>query len=296
MKFNRLIYVSLSALIAIGLASCGPSTSDKEKNSADGFDQTDSLQGQIDDLLNNMPSPSEIPYMLQTTGAEFNESLINPRDKADQYASITNKAALNLGVYAADIGYLVSYDKTQEAIDYLNAAKALADGLGVIGSFDLEVLNQFEKNISNKDSLSRLLDRTVKKTEDYLKDDNRNKLSAMIVTGSFIEGLYISTGLVKTYPKDLLPDDAKNLILTPLIRVVLDQKRSVSELLTMLGSIEQVEPVTTMVADLKALEAQYAALNIEEQIKNNKANLVLSDKNLIEITKIVEKLRKDITN
>jgi hypothetical protein len=295
MKFNRLIYVSLSALIAIGLASCGPSTSDKEKNSPE-FDQTDSLQGQIDDLLNNMPSPSEIPYMLQTTGAEFNESLINPRDKADQYASITNKAALNLGVYAADIGYLVSYDKTQEAIDYLNAAKALADGLGVIGSFDLEVLNQFEKNISNKDSLSRLLDRTVKKTEDYLKDDNRNKLSAMIVTGSFIEGLYISTGLVKTYPKDLLPDDAKNLILTPLIRVVLDQKRSVSELLTMLRAIEQTEPVTTIVADLKDLETQYAALNIEEQIKNNKANLVLSDKNLIEITNIVEKLRKNITD
>jgi hypothetical protein len=277
------------------LASCGPSTSDKEKNAPES-DQTDSLQGQIDDLLNNMPSPSEIPYMLQTTGAEFNESLINPRDKADQYASITNKAALNLGVYAADIGYLVSYDKTQEAIDYLNAAKALADGLGVIGSFDLEVLNQFEKNISNKDSLSRLLDRTVKKTEDYLKDDNRNKLSAMIVTGSFIEGLYISTGLVKTYPKDLLPDDAKNLILTPLIRVVLDQKRSVSELLTMLRAIEQTEPVTTIVADLKDLETQYAALNIEEQIKNNKANLVLSDKNLIEITNIVEKLRKNITD
>ena len=50
-----------------------------------------------------------------------------------------------------------------------------------------------------------------------------------------------------------------------------------------------------MTADLKALEAQYAALNIEEQIKNNKANLVLSDKNLVEITNIVEKLRKSIT-
>jgi len=295
MKFNRLICVSLSALIAIGLASCGPSTSDKGKDS-DQFNQADTLKDQIGDLLNNMPSPSEIPYMLQTTGAEFNEGLVNPKDKADQYASITNKAALNLGVYAADIGYLVSYDKTQEAIDYLNAAKSLADGLGVIGSFDLEVLNQFEKNISNKDSLSRLLDKTVKKTEDYLKDDNRNKLSAMIVTGSFIEGLYISTGLVKSYPKDLLPDDAKNLILTPLIRVVLDQKKSVSELLTMLNAIEQAEPVTTIVADLKALEAQYAALNIEEQIKNNKANLVLSDKNLVEITNIVEKLRKYITD
>ena len=134
-----------------------------------------------------------------------------------------------------------------------------------------------------------------KKTEKYLKDDNRNKLSALVVTGSFIESLYISTGLVKTYPKDLLPTDAKNLILTPLIRVVLEQKKSVSELLKMLSAVEQTEPVTTIVADLKALETQYAALNIEEQIKNNKANLVLSDKNLVEITNIVEKLRKSIT-
>jgi hypothetical protein len=295
MKFNRLICVSLSALIAIGLASCGPSSSDKVKNSDD-FNQADSLDDQIKGMVFTMPPPSEIPYMLQTTGAEFNESLINPRTKADQYASITNKAALNLGVYAADIGYLVSYDKTQEAIDYLNSAKSLADGLGVIGSFDLEVLNQFEKNISNKDSLSRLLDRTVKKTEQYLKDDNRNKLSAMIVTGSFIEGLYIATGLVKTYPKDLLPEDSKNLILTPLIGVVLKQKAAVSDLVKMLNAVEQDEPVATIVADLKALEAQYAALNIDEQIKNNKANMVLSDKNLVEITNIVEKVRKIITD
>src|SRR6186713_1191362 len=193
MKFNRLICVSLSALIAIGLASCGPKSSDKEKDTPE-VGQADSLKGQIEGLMDDMPAPSEIPYMLQTTGAEFNESLINSRDKADQYASITNKAALNLGVYAADIGYLSSYDKVQEAIDYLQSAKTLADGLGVIGSFDVEVLKQFEANISNKDSLTHLLDRTIKRTQSFLMDDNRNKLSAMVITGSFVEGLYIATG------------------------------------------------------------------------------------------------------
>ena len=49
----------------------------------------------------------------------------------------------------------------------LNSAKALADNLGVIGSFDVEVLNQFEANISNKDSLTHLLDRTMKRTADF---------------------------------------------------------------------------------------------------------------------------------
>jgi hypothetical protein len=280
------------------LASCGSSSSDKDKNSSEFKEAEQSLKEQIEEVIYNIPSPSEIPYLLQATGAEFNESLLNPRTKVDQYASRTDKAALNLGVYAADIGYLSSYDKTQEAIDYLNSTKTLADNLGVIGSFDVEVLQKFEANISNKDSLTRLLDRTIKRTESYLVDDKRNKLSALVVTGSFVEGLHISTGLIKSYPKDLLPDDKRNLVLTPLIRVVLEQKKSVSDLLKMLtsSSVEQTEPITSIVGDLKSLEKAYAELNIEEQIKNNKANMVLTDKNLIEITNIVEKMRKGITD
>ncbi len=295
MKFTHRLYLIFITLIAIGLASCGSSSSDKDKNSSESNEAEDSLKAQLEDIIDNIPPPSEIPYLLQATGAEFNESLVNPRTKVDQYASRTDKAALNLGVYAADIGYLSSYDKTQEAIDYLNSTKTLADNLGIIGSFDVEVLQKFEANISNKDSLTQLLDQTIKKAQNYLADNNRNKLSALVVAGSFVESLYIATGLVKSYPKDLLPDDARNLILTPLIRVVLDQKKSVSDLLKMLSSLEQTEPVATIVSDLKTLEASYNALNIEEQIKNNKANLALTDKNLIDVTTIVEKMRKIVT-
>jgi hypothetical protein len=296
MKFKQSIYFLISALVIFGLTSCGSSSSDKV-NSSDEFKQAqeDTLKSQIEDLVYNIPSPTEIPYLLQATGADFNESLLNPRTKVDQYASRNDKAALNLGVYAADVGYLVSYDKTQEAIDYLGAAKTLSENLGIIGAFDVELLQKFETNISNKDSLSRLLDGTIKKTEDFLKDDKRNKLSALVIAGSFIEGLYISTGLIKSYPKNILPDDKRNLILTPLMRVILEQKKSVSELSKMLSAVEQTDPITTMTSDLKQLETAYAALNIEEQIRNNQANMVLTDKNLQEITSIVEKMRKNIT-
>lgn len=295
MKFNRLIYLCLIAMLTVGLASCGSSSSDKDKNSDEFNAADDSLKQQIEEVVYNIPSPSEIPYLLQATGAEFNEGLLNPRTKADQYAARTDKAALNLGVYAADIGYLSSYDKTQEAIDYLNVCKTLADNLGIIGSFDMSVLQRFEANISNKDSLTHLLDRTIKKTETFLKDDSRNKLSSLIVAGSFIEGLHISTGLIKTYPKNLLPDDKRIQVLTPLMRVVLQQKKSVGELLKMLQTVEQTDPVTSLVTDLTALDKAYNALNIEEQIKQNRGDLVLSDKNLEEVTTIVERLRTGIT-
>lgn len=295
MKFTRLNALILLTLLSFGLWSCG-SSSKEDSNNSDEFKQAEeSLQEQIQDVVYNIPSPSEIPYLLEATGAEYNQGLINNKQKADQYGTISDKAALNLGVYAADIGYLSSYGKTQEAIDYLNTCKKLADNLGVIGSFDMSVLKSFESNIGNKDSLATILNRSIQKTDDYLKDDSRNKLAALILTGSFVEGLYISTGLIKSYPKNILPDDTRNLILTPLMRIILEQEKSVDELLKMLSTIDQAEPVGGIVADLTALKASYRALNIEDQIKNNRADLVLTDKNLAEITLTVEKIRKSIT-
>jgi hypothetical protein len=294
MKLKHLIYFSLSIAIGFSVASCG--SSDKQKNAEEYTAAEDSLKEQIEEVAYNIPSPSEIPYLLQSTGAEYNQGLLNSRAKVDQYASRTDKAALNLGVYAADIGYLTSYDKTQEAIDYLNACKTLADNLGVIGSFDAEILQKFEANISNKDSLTRVLDNTIKRTQNFLKDDKRNKLSALIIAGSFIEGLYISTGVIKSYPKNILPDDKRNQVLTPLMRIVLQQKKSVSELLKMMKSVDQTEPVVAIVKELAALEEAYSRLNIEEQISKNRGDLVLTDKNLEEITLIVERLHKGITD
>lgn len=296
MKLKHAIYFLMSAQVTFGLMSCGSSTSDKVNNSEEFEEaQKESLKQTIVDVADNIPAPTEIPYLLQATGADFNESLVNDKNKVDQYASRHDKAALNLGVYAADVGYLASYDKTQEAINYLNNCKTLADNLGVIGTFDLDLLNRFEANIGNKDSLSFLLDHTLKRTGEFLQDDNRNRLAALVLTGSFMEGLYVSTGLIKSYPKDLLADDQRNLILTPIIQITLQQKKSVSELTNMLSTVEQSGQVEGIVTDLKRLEAAYANLNIEDQIKNNKANLVLTDKNLVEITDIVEKIRKDIT-
>jgi hypothetical protein len=293
MKFTC-IGQSVCILAGVFLAACtskpGGSANSEEFRNAER-----SLKEQIEEVVYNIPSPTEIPYLLEATGADFNQTLINDRKKVDQYVSVSDKAALNLGVYATDIGYLVSYDKTQDAIDYMNLCKTLADNLGVIGAFDVSVLQKFEANIANKDSLASLLNATISQVDRYLKDDSRNKLAALIVTGSFVEGLYISTGVVKSYPKNILPDDKRNLVLTPLMRIILEQEKSVDELLRMLSNSGTDEPVPSIIKDLTALQTSYRSLNIEEQIKNNRADLVLTDKNLAEITAVVEKLRKDIT-
>jgi hypothetical protein len=297
MKFTFLKTVYVFVFLALGLWSCGSSSKEDQSKSDEFKEAEESLKDGIQDVVYNIPSPHEIPYLLESTGADFNQSLVSDRKKAESYLTKPDKVALNLGVYASDIGYLSSYDKTQEAIDYLTTAKSLADNMGVIGSFDTDILKNFESNISNKDSLAALLDRAIKKTDVYLKDDSRNKLAALMVTGSFVEGLYITTGVISSYPKDLLPNDQRNVILTPLVRIILEQEKSVNELVKMLGAVQPAEePITSLLTEFTSLQSYYKNLNINEQIKNNKGSEVLNDKNLAEITRLVSKLRKSITD
>ena len=297
MNYKSLGSISLSFLLLFGMFSCGPNNTEEKQESSDEFEQAETdLKDQIQEVIYEIPSPSEIPSLLERTGAEYNEAMVNDEAKADQYLTENEQAALNLGVYASDIGYLISYDKVQEALTYMNAAKKLADNLGITGSFNAELINRFEENISNKDSLNALLNETLAETDDYLKDNDRNKMAAMVIAGSFVEGLYISTALIDTYPKDLLPEDKRILILTPLMRVVADQKNSLSEVIKMLETVEKSSTTDELITKLKDLKKDYETLNIDEQIKNNRADLVLSDESLNNITTKTAEIRASIVN
>jgi hypothetical protein len=290
-KFNALVI--LVAVISLVVWSCGRK-GDKEKNSNDFKDAgRKTLSDEITDLTGKIPPATEIPYLLEQTGAEFNQNLVNDRRKVDTYTE-QDKAALNLGVYSADIAYVASYEKTQQTIDYLNTCKSMAEKLGITGSFDAELIKKIEDNIGNKDELAKLINETLKKADQYLQEGKRSELSALLVTGAFVEGLYMSTGIVKSYPKNLLPEDKKNLVLTPLMKVIINQKESVSEVAKMLSAVNQTGSVPAILNDMKALETSYKALDIADKIAGNKGALALSDKNLEEITRLVEKLRGDI--
>jgi len=283
--------IVLSAGIMI---SCGGGNSKKD-NDAEAFDAAkESLKENIEGVIINIPPPAELPYLLQATGADFNMALINSKESADQYLSTFDKAAMNLGIYAADIGYLSSYEQTQEALDYLQVAKLLADHLGVVDAVDQVVLERFESNIDDKDSLNNIINGAIENVDQYLKTEARNRVAALVTMGSFIEGLYVSTELVRTYPKDLLPEDARNLILTPVIKIILEQEKSVAELIKLINTLPEDDLTNQIKTDLKALQENYDALQIDDQIKNNRADLMITDQTLTEITATVNKMRSDI--
>ena len=86
---------------------------------------------QAEKIFQALPSPLESAMLIKSAGARFEEKLLNPVGNVNKY--VTNKSmALNLGIYTCDLSFASLYEQTQLLIDYMNAAKKMADGLGIL--------------------------------------------------------------------------------------------------------------------------------------------------------------------
>ena len=292
---NKSIFTTVIALagFAFVMTSCGGKSETTTDASKEFSEAEENLESQLQTVVYDLPSPSEIPGLLERTGVDFNGELLNSEERVDAYLAGSDKAALNLGIYSTDVGYLIAYEKVQDALNYMGTSRKLAEDLGLTGTFEAAIIKQFENNLDNKDSLTILLDETIGNSSEYLRQDDRAKTAALLLTGGLVEGLHISCQLIANYPNDL-PADVRNMVLTDLIRVILEQDKAVEEADRMLAALEQTETVSQISAQVSELKASYEALNIDELIKNNEGGLILSDEHLTDITSIVEKLRAQI--
>ncbi len=149
-----------------------------------------------DNSLFPLPSPYQAAFLIKKHEIPFNENLLNPTENKQKYT--TNfKKALNLGVYGTNLSYLNIYERTPQSINYLSTLKKLSDELGLSPAFNASFFADIEKNIGEKDSLLVLLSRTYRKADGYLRESDRGEIGALILTGGWIESLYVLTQLAK---------------------------------------------------------------------------------------------------
>ncbi len=284
--------------LVILLVSCGgnPNKDRKEAEQA-AFEQAEQkISSDLDRVLGDLPSPTEVPYLLQATGADYDANLINTLDKLARYETNQDEASLNLGVYATDMGYLLSYEKVSESSDYMGACQKLAESLGIASVFDVKTIESFQSNMNNSDSLNKVINKAIIDVESRLEEADRVSVAALILTGSFIEGLYLAVRVIETYPTDILDSDTRNLILEPLVKVVLDQKKPLLDVIAMLDDLPQDDIIAKMITELNILKIYYDGdlAEIQEKISQNTGGFVLTQDMLIDITTEVKRVRKDI--
>src|ERR1044072_5604315 len=145
---GALLLLSVSAIFASG---CG-NGDQKDVDDLPPVDSTATTILNVNGEIFSIPSPIQTAFLIKNSGATYSKDILNASAKASSYSTNFSKA-LNLGIYGADLGYVTIYDQNQDAIGYLNAAKKMADELGVSGAFDQTTIERFAKNIGNKDSM-----------------------------------------------------------------------------------------------------------------------------------------------
>ncbi len=291
--FNALVLLAVITLLG---ACGGGSSSSEQSNASDEFAAAQKeIASDIDAYIKDLPPPSEVPFLLMATGSDFNTELINSLDNSDRYTTSSDKSALNLGVYATDIGYLSSYDQTDAVYESVQVCQQLAEAIGVASAIDIDLLSRFEENVGNRDSLAILIDEVMKVTKDRLQTLDRINLAAVALSGSFVEGLYITMGVIDSNPDDL-PENLRNKLLQPLVEIVIKQKKTLDDLIKVIGEVPQTEALGTMTAELTKLKTIYEEDlgDIEQKIANNDGSLQLNKDLLTRLSAEVKRIRASI--
>ncbi|MDH5608670.1 MAG: hypothetical protein OEY56_04265 [Cyclobacteriaceae bacterium] len=287
----------VALLISIFILSCGGGSDSKshENDSALFTEAEKEILSDITKIIADLPPPSVVPNTIQQIGTTYNPDLINSMDKLSAYLIEDSKAALNLGIYGTDIGYLIEYDQVQESLERMNACKQLAERLGVSTAFDLTLMQKYEAAMGNHDELVKLLNETILLAEKRLESSDRINMAAMVLTGSFIEGMYLAVRVLEDTPLDQQTQEEKDRVLEPLVQLVLGQKQPLLDILSMLDKLPSNEDIATLTVELNILRRLFESDLAEVEISMaNDPDFVLNQEMLLDINLEVIRIRNKI--
>jgi len=184
----------------------------------------------IADIVQNIASPVEIAAILQALNVPFSAEYLATTQGADRLTTNFQKAVM-LGIYGADLGYLNMYEKTGNSVDVLSTIKRLADGLRVGQYFDFETLKRLSVNKSDLDSLLFMSVNSYNQIDQYLRQNGRGSISALMIAGVWIEGQYLATQVVTDHQDKILRDriGEQKIILGDLLMLLRPYRESSAE-------------------------------------------------------------------
>ena len=110
-------------LFAFVLSSCGGKSSQESTVQGNLMAEEDTLHASP--ILYQIALPVDMIQIFEKAGIHYNKDLLNPVSKADDYSQ-SGLAAINLGIYGIDLGYIKLFGDVQAAVKYFNAIRKLA--------------------------------------------------------------------------------------------------------------------------------------------------------------------------
>ena len=278
--------------LAVTLSSC-------QKSSTTGEDVKVSAayEKARNEFFSNLKEPVEAAAQLAATGAAFQPNLMSDPVNFASYTGNKVSAAMNLGIYLADLNYSVAYRQSENTKDLFGAAYELSKTIGIEDRVLGFLMTRYHEHISHNDSVAAVLNELFEKSIGGLQGTKEEKLAGIAIAAYQVENLHLALGVIESYPKDLLPGDATIQILAPLYRLVLDQQQNIETILAFLNAI--VDPLDPdqnpnypyYASALQGLIDVYKRLDFEERLASGRAHELMNDAVVQELHQKVSVIR-----
>ncbi len=278
---------------------CGGSST-KEYKLDDIINESDDVividEAAINEVIQSFSSPVEMAALIENMEVPFSKKYIVSTELVENYD--TNfKKAFALGVLSADLGYLNVYKKTTQIVEYLTVIKRVADDLRVGQFFDFQTLKRLATSNDNLDSLLFLSVTSFHQMDEHLRSNARSNLSALVVTGVWLEGLFLATQVAAEQSSEALRES------------IGEQKTILNNLLPILKVYQKEAYFQGIVEDFEEIKKAYENVAIRYEkgepksevidgrlviTPSEKSIVVMTDEQLNNIIKIIEKVRNKL--
>jgi hypothetical protein len=296
-KLKSLLILPIAMFISLSCNSDKKTANQEVNVEVDVDEKVLSDINQAKKIFYSLPSPLETAMLIKSAGASYNEKLLNPISKSSSYT--TNKAmALNLGIYTTDLSFASLFDQTQTSINYMQAAKKMADGLGILDAIDNNTIKRLEENVNNRDVIMDIISETFMASSSFLKENDRQAIASIVLVGGWIEGLYIATQLV----------DVSKIKNNKMVERIVDQKLSLEIVMKLLEENKDNPDVASTIVEMNEMKKVFDKVKLETsniQVVPNKSTNVTTLKStskfnittelFVEISDKIKSIRNNFT-
>ena len=281
---SKLIYI-LSVLVLV--VSCNTNQHKKVINKVDGSDSVVLQKDLVTQIFYNVPSPGEMALLVKRAGLKFNMELTNPIKNRKRYIT-----------HGADLSYARIFNQVQVSINYLSVIRDLTDALQIVQSNSSFSIDDIEKHMNNRDSLLQAISKIYGDVDSYLKENHRERVAALIVTGGWVEANYLVLNSIDVNNPD-----------TSILNKIAEQKFSLLSLIKLNSqfagtdnfSVDIVNKLNELLVIYRDITIVNEHVSVSTDDKNNsstingKSTIEIDKETLTAIRNYVDDLRKQIT-
>lgn len=230
----------LAPICFMQLTSCS-GEAEEDENTIKEVPEEDSATIE-DKVFYQIPTPNELFSVMKEIGGKGNPSLLIKTNDVAKFTEPRQKAMV-FGALAADMAYAASYE-LENTLDYLSTIQTMSKEMEISSAFDETIFKAANENMEkgNADSLMKLSNDVYFKAYAYLEDNERGAMLGQIVTGGWIESLWMMVNISGPYKdKD------------PIIQRIIEQKLNYENLWGFLMKYEDDENVKKTIAEIEEL-------------------------------------------